>query len=407
MEVLGADEDLGANRRRGQRRDLWSAVAAVTAITLPTFLVGTLAVQIRSSLHFDPVDLGIVVACSYAASAIFAIPSGNMAEQFSGLRMLRYSALVSAVALLLIATLVQSWPELAVALVVAGAASSAGQTAANLFLSRRIDPGRQGLAFGIKQASVPLASLLGGVSVPVIALTIGWRWAFVISAVIALASLLLLPHPRLSVAAQRAAAAVRPRHEPSLPLVALALGFGLTLTACSSLGTFLVLSSVAEGMGRAEAGLVAALASAGAIGVRVLVGFLADRRQGRHLVFVVVMMVVGAVGFSLMAFGFALRSPALFVPGAVVAFAVGWGWNGLFNFAVVRTHPRGPARATGITQTGGRIGSVIGPLVFGVLVVRVGYTGAWAVAGGEMLLGAGMMLVARRLLIKRIAAGRP
>ena len=382
-------------------------MAVATAITLPTFLVGTLAVQIRASLHFDPIDLGIVVGCSYAASAVFAIPSGNLAEQFSGLRMLRYSAMVSAVALMLIATLVQSWPELAAALVIAGAASSSGQTAANLFLSRRIEAGHQGLAFGIKQASVPLASLLGGVSVPVVALTVGWRWAFVIAAVIAVISFLLLPHPRLSMAAHRAAAAVRPRHEPTAPLVALALGFGLTQTACSSLGAFLVVSAVAEGIGVAQAGLVAAMASTGAIAVRVLVGFLADRRQGRHLVFVVVMMLIGAAGFSFMAWGSAVRSPALFVPGAVVAFAVGWGWNGLFNFAVVRTHPHSPARATGITQTGGRLGSVIGPLVFGLLVVHGGYSGAWAVAGGEMLLGASVMLVARRLLVSRIAAGQP
>ncbi|MHB1500350.1 MAG: MFS transporter [Candidatus Dormibacteria bacterium] len=406
--TVSADDDRGQHTlgSGAGARDLWSAVAAVTAITLPTFLVGTLAVQLRQSLHFDPAQLGVVVGCSYAASTVFAIPSGRLVEELSGLRMLRYATLVCGLVMLLIAVVVQSWPELAVALVLAGAASSLGQTASNLFLSRRIDSRRQGLAFGIKQAAVPLAFLLGGLSVPVIALTVGWRWAFVGAAAVAAAAVLVLPHPRLSVAAQRRAAAQRPLHEPTLPLVALAVGFGLTLTACSSLGAFLVSSAVADGLGPAEAGLVAALASTCGIAVRVLVGYLADRRGGRHLVFVVAMMLVGAGGFALLAMGAELRTAVLFIPGAVVAFGIGWGWNGLFNFAVVRTHPRSPARATGITQTGGRLGSVVGPLVFGILVDHVGYPGAWAVACGEMLLGASTMVAARALLARRIRAER-
>lgn len=404
MSSPNAIMDQPARRAGAGSRDLWATVVAVTSITLPTFLVGTLAVELRRSLDFGPAELGVVVGSSYAASALFAIPSGRLAEEFGGLRMLRYSAMVSAAVMLLIATLVHSWPELAGALVLAGAASSGGQTASNLFLSRRITTTSQGLAFGIKQAAVPLAFLLGGVAVPTLALTVGWRWAFVGAALVAVAGILLLPHPRLSVSAQRKAALLRPKHEPTGPLVALAVGFGLTLTACSSLGAFLVSSAVSEGMGPGEAGLLAALASACGITVRVTVGFLADRRGGRHLTFVIAMMLVGAAGFATLALGATLHASAVFVPGAVVAFGIGWGWNGLFNFSVVRTHPRSPARASGITQTGGRLGSVVGPLVFGILVEHLGYPGAWTVACGEMVLGAATMVAARALLSRRIRA---
>lgn len=399
------EEDATGTKAAGAgSRDLWSTVTAVTSITLPTFLVGTLAVQLRHSLHFGPFELGVVVGCSYAASTIFAIPSGRLAEEFSGLRMLRYATAVSGLVMLLIAAAVNSWPELAAALVLAGASSSGGQVAANLFLARRITPGRQGLAFGIKQASVPLAFLLGGLAVPALALTVGWRWAFVGAAALAGVALLALPHPRLSLAAQRRHAAARQRREPTIPLAALAIGFGLTLTACSSLGAFLVSSAVANGLTAAEAGLLAALASAFGVAVRVLVGYLADRRGGRHLVFVIAMMLVGAAGFALLAVGSGLQAPFLFVAGAVVAFGVGWGWNGLFNFAVVHTHPLSPARASGVTQTGGRLGSVVGPLAFGALVSHVGYPGAWTLACAEMLLGAATMVAARTLLARRLAA---
>lgn len=386
-------------RSRGGRA-LWSAVAAFTAITLPTFMVGTLAVQMRADLHFSPTELGLVVGASYAASTLFAIPSGSLAEQFSGVRMLRYSALAATVAMALIATVIQSWPELAAALFLAGAAGASGQTSSNLVLARRIDPDRQGLAFGIKQSAVPLAFLLGGLAVPGIALTVGWRWAFAAAALVALAAALWVPRPRITIAAQRAT--VRARPEPAGPLVALAIGFGLTLTACSSLGAFLVLSAVSTGLSGAAAGLVAVLASVCGISVRVGVGLLADRRGGRHLLLVVGMVLVGALGFGALAGGAWLRLPPLFIVGAVVAFGIGWGWNGLFNFAIVRSHPNHPARATGITQTGGRLGSVIGPLVFGVMVEQVGYPGAWGLASGEAVLGAATLLVARSLLQARI-----
>ncbi|EQD73414.1 major facilitator transporter, partial [mine drainage metagenome] len=186
------------------------------------------------------------------------------------------------------------------------------------------------------------------------------------------------------------------------PLVALAIAFCLAAGASASLGAFLVLSAVSTGFSSAAAGLVAVLASACGIAVRVLVGLLADRRGGRHFLLVAGMISVGALGFAALAWGSLLHAPVLFIFGAVVAFGIGWGWNGLFNYALVQNHPNAPARATGITQTGGRLGSVIGPLICGVLVEHVGYTGAWAVSAGEALLGAGTLLLGRHMLQQRI-----
>ncbi|HUY53728.1 MAG TPA: MFS transporter [Candidatus Nanopelagicaceae bacterium] len=385
------------------RRDLAAVVATVTAVSLPSFLVATLAVQIRGDLHFGPAILGVVVGAASGSSALFAIPSGSLAERVGGVRTLRAAAVVAAAALLAIALWAHSWPVLAGVLVVAGAASSAAQTSSNLFLSRRVAAGHQGLAFGIKQSSVPLAFLLGGAAVPAIALTVGWRWAFVAAAGLALAAAAALPPSRTPLGVRLAQAAHRPRPEPAGPLIALAVGFALALTACSSLSAFLVSSSVAAGVGSGAAGLVAVLASLSGITVRVLTGARADRRGGRHLPAVATMIAVGAVGFVLLAVASALRSPAILIPGAVVAFGIGWGWNGLFNFAVVRTHPLAPGRATGITQTGGRLGSVLGPLIFGLVVSHVGYAPAWGVASGEALAGAVVIMVGRGLLQTRLA----
>ncbi len=387
----------------GGWRDLAGALAASTVVTLPVFLVGSLAVEIRQNLHFNAATLGVIVACYYATAATASVPLGHLAERVGGVRVMRVAPLVSGAALLVIAAVVGSWPALIVTLVVAGLASSAVQPAANLFLSRRIDARHQGLAFGIKQSAIPLASLLGGLAVPLIALTVGWRWAFAGAALLAVAACAVVPRPRQSLARRRAAARGRVGPEPIAPLAMLAAGFGLALMACTSLGTFLVTSGVAAGIGRGAAGLVAALASVLCLAARVAVGARADRRGGRHLVDVAVLLGLGAVGLLLLAVGSGDRLAWAFVPGAALAYAAGWGWNGLFNFAVVRSHPIAPARATGITQAGGRLGGMVGPLCFGLVAVHARFPAAWSLAAAEAVAGAGLILVGRRLLL---AAGR-
>ena len=52
---------------------------------------------------------------------------------------------------------------------------------------------RQGLALGIQKSGIPTASLLGGLAVPAVGLTIGWSWAFVLGGLLAFAVSLGVP----------------------------------------------------------------------------------------------------------------------------------------------------------------------------------------------------------------------
>ncbi|HUY61117.1 MAG TPA: MFS transporter [Candidatus Dormibacteraeota bacterium] len=370
--------------------------AVSTAASLPVFLVGVLAVQIRSSLHFSPGSLGLVVAGYYSAAAGLSIPFARVTQRVGGIRVLRIAALTCAAAMAAVAVFATSWPALGMLMLVAGASSSATQPAVNQFLSRRVAQRRQGLAFGLKQSAVPLAGMLAGLAVPAVALTVGWRWAFAGAALLAVGAAVAVP--RRVPAAARAAPPVPRTAERLGPLLVLTTGFGVALAACASLGAFLVESAVAAGIQPGTAGLVAALASVTALAVRVAVGYRADRRGRAHFPVVAGLLTLGAAGFLLLALGAVLHLAAVIVLGAILAFGAGWGWNGLFNFAIIRTHQRWPARATGITQTGGRLGAMIGPLLFGLLAGDAAYGAAWTVAGGEALLGAVLILVGRRLL---------
>ena len=84
--------------------------------------------------------------------------------------------------------------------------------------------------------------------------------------------------------------------------------------------------------------------------------------------------------------------------GGFVAFAVGWGWNGLFNLAVVKAHGRAPARATGIVQTGGRLGSMFGPLLFALLLTHWSYWVGWLAAAAEACVAAAVLTVGAALV---------
>jgi MFS family permease len=97
----------------------------------------------------------------------------------------------------------------------------------------------------------------------------------------------------------------------------------------------------------------------------------------------------------------------LIVPGVLLAFGAGWGWPGLFNFAVVKTNPGAPAAATGITQTGASGGAAFGPLVFGLLVEAASYHVAWLVSGAIALVALVTILIGRRRLLRDRRAETP
>jgi MFS family permease len=155
-------------------------------------------------------------------------------------------------------------------------------------------------------------------------------------------------------------------------------------------------SSVAAGLRIDTAGFLLALGSAVNIVVRVGFGHLADGMSGGRLRLVAAMLGIGIVGFALLATG----ERGLILPGALLAFGAGWGWPGLFNFAVVKTNPGTPAAATGVTQTGASGGAALGPLVFGLVVEATSYDVAWLVSGAIALAALAAMLVGRRMLLR-------
>jgi MFS family permease len=380
------------------------AVATTTAAVIPVFLVGGLAVQISGELGFSPAGLGVVVALYFAVGAVCAVPAGWLVERYGDRWTSRAGVLLAALCMLAVALLAHSFLSLTLIVMASAAANSLGQLSSNLSLARQVPTHRQGLSFGVKQSAIPIATLLAGAAVPTVALTVGWRWAFVVVAALALLVLPLAPDgprppPRVP--------GVDPSTErATVALVIVAAGGMLSAGSASALGIFLVDSAVAQHIDAGVAGTVLTVGSLVGVAARIGGGWLADRRDGHHLVVVAALLGVGAFGLALLA----LPGVPVLVVGTVLGFGLGWSWPGVLNFAVVRLNPRAPAAATSITQSGVYVGGCVGPLVFGVLAAH-SYPLAWLVAACAMVGAAGMIMIGRwRLRVHpsvRVALAKP
>ncbi|MFF5172732.1 MFS transporter [Micromonospora sp. NPDC000089] len=367
------------------------AVATTIASVLPVFLVGGLAVQMGTDLGFSPTGLGLAVSIYFGVSALASVPSGRLVERYGPAVVARAGILLAAGSMLAVAVLARSYPVLVGLLALSATANALGQLASNVALAEHVPPRRQGLSFGVKQAAIPVSTLLAGAAVPTVALTVGWRWAFVAAAGAALAALPAVP-PAEAGPGRRPARTRGGGATTGLVLVGVAAT--LAAGAANALGTFLVDSAAGRGLAPGLAGLTLTLGSAVCVAARIGGGWLADRRSGGHIAVIAGMLLVGAAGLGLLALGGA----AALVVGVVLGFGLGWAWPGVMNFAVVRLHPTAPAAATSITQTGVYAGGCVGPLGLGALAGHAGYPTMWSVAAIAMLAAAALMLLASRLL---------
>jgi MFS family permease len=353
---------------------LAATVGCVVAAVLPVFMTGGLAVQITEDLGFGEAALGLAVAGFFAAGALTSVLLGKLSQRIGPGRAVRWAGVGSGICLLAIAAGARSLGALAAILAFGGVANAACQPGANMLMSRGAPPGRQGLLLGLKMAGIPISTLLSGLAVPAIALTVGWRWAYVGTGLLAFVCAALVP-PMPPAAARRRQEGAPPEARLRA-LVILSASLALGAAGTGSMGAFMVQGGVDAGLAEGVAGYLLAVGSAGSLLMYLFMGARADRKPGRELQVSAAMLAFGATCML----GLAVEQPLLYLLSGPIAFSVGWGWPGLFNLAVVKSSPSSPGAATGITQTGAYVGSVLGPVLFGFLAEEHSFSWAWIVA---------------------------
>ncbi len=369
--------------------------AAAVAGALPVFVTAALAVQVSASLGFGPVGIGAAVATFFAAVAFSAIHLGRAADHLGAATALRAANVGTAVAALGIAAMATTWFSLALGLVLAGLAAALGDPAANRLLSLQIDRRRLGTALGLKQSAPPLASMLAGLAVPALALTVGWRWAYALAGGLALLVAAAVPRNTSPLSA-RPAQRRRGRPEPlegRPALLLLAASFALAFAASSIVLAFYVDTAVRAGTSPARAGLLFAAASLTAIATRLVAGVVCDRTAVRPLALGAGLLAAGAVGIAM----FTLDQPWGPTVGVVIALGGSWGFPGVFWYALMRAYPHAPGRITGMMSPAA-IGGVVGPLGFGALSTAATDTTAWLATSVIALLSSATMLLGHHQL---------
>jgi MFS family permease len=392
---MNLDTPILRNDSRHASRVVIGAVTTTIVSVIPVNLVGGLAVQISGELHLTPAKVGLAVSVYFGVTALASVPVGRLVERHGAAHASRAAIVLSAAGMLAVALLANSLLSLVVLLGLAATANALGQLASNAALAYAISPRRQGVTFGAKQSAIPLSTLIAGAAVPTVALTVGWRWAFGIVAILSVGALVAVPKDRVrstSLAANRGGRA-------NAALVVIGLSAALGAGAANALGAFLVDSTVARGLSPGLAGLTLTLGSIICVAARVSLGWLADRRARGHLAIVAGLFAVGGVGLVLLG----RPSTVGLVLGVILGFGLGWAWPGVMNFAVVKRHPEAPAAATSVTQTGVYAGASVGPLGLGLVAEHFGYGTMWPIAGTVMLLACVLVLLGARA----DAAGSP
>jgi MFS family permease len=360
---------------------------------LPPYLVGALAVQITAELRFGSRGLGIATGVFFAVSAASSLHLGRLTDRLGAILTLRLGGLVALISFVGIATTARNWVSLVFWLAFAGIGLSLAQPGSNRLLSHRIPAAHLGLVLGIKQSAAPLASMLAGLSVPLIGLTVGWRWAFVVGGIMALGAIVgARSRPRND--RRKGAPRGRP---PALrnrrTVMVIAAGFGLGVASNASLLTFFVASAVAGGIQPPTAGTLFAAGSIAAIGMRLLGGFICDRTRIEPLRLAAALLVLGACGMVLLSTG----RPGPMAVGVFVAMIGAWGYPGVLWLSLIRAYPDAPGRVTGALAPGS-LGGMVGPIVFGGLVNAAGFRLAWLTTSVIAASAAGTMAYAARRL---------
>jgi len=344
---------------------------------------------VRADLGFSNLQLGVAVSMFWLFMAAGGISGGRIGQRLGATLSIRIGVTGSMLAIGALA-LAPNWISLLVLMPLAGLANALTQPAVDLALFEVVPRERLSLAFGIKQTAFPGAALVAGLSIPVLASTIGWRWAFVACAMIGIPALAGMP--RLSPGHQRNSAALVAAEQKLAGVYVFASVFMLAMIAVSATGAFYVESAIAGGSSPNSAGVYLAVGSAcGILGRFVFAWQLG--RVSRPLVATAFIMIVGGGG----AVSFALVPPGwgLFL-GTLIAIGAGWGWNGLLTLAVVSTYPQAPARASGYIVLGAGAGGVMGPFLFGFAVQKVGFSPAWLAVGLCFFVAAALLFVVVR-----------
>jgi MFS family permease len=389
------------------------ALAATLAIQIFAALAATatavLAPLIARDIGVAPKLVGVFVGLVYASAMAASLASGGFIERFGAIRVSQVCVLFCAAGAAMVPAVASApvglLPLLVAAPLVLGLGYGPITPASSHVLARTATPGRMALTFSIKQTGVPAGAALAGAALPGLALAVGWRTAFIAIAAAGIVIALVAQATRTALDTDR-----RPGQPLSLAGVLAPLRLVLATPALIELSlvafvyagtqvclmTFLVVYlTEALGFSLVAAGFALTVANLGGIVGRIAWGAVADHFAGPRAVLGLLGVAAGACAYVTAGFGAGWPAPPLVGVCALFG-ATAIGWNGVQLAEVARRSPPGQAGAvTGASGFVAFAGVVAGPPAFALLSALTGSYRTGFVTFGSASLLCGLVLLRR------------
>lgn len=376
------------------------AVAMAFAM-FPGAAIGILSRFMIDDLGLTRTEIGVIATGFFLVEALASLPMGGVADRLGGRKVLFVVLAASALGMMAMATAWNVWTLLAFA-AVAGIAPAGANPATNHLIIAHVAPGSRGWITGVKQSGVQVGIFAGGLGLPPLALTLGWRWALALSALVAVfvAGIAAVTLPRTTRAAPSDRGTTRRAALP--PSVRWLAGYGILMgIGVAAYGTYLPLyAQEVIGLSVGLAGGVMAVFGVVGLVARITWGRIAEKAShpALPLLWIGVLSVLSAA----LIWG-AASQPALLWLGAAVAGMGSVSWMSVGMMAIMTTLEPGRAgRGSAAVTLGFAIGLTIGPVAFGV---ARDVSGSYAAPLAGLVVVFGLAAALMALWLRREAAG--
>ncbi|WP_332686373.1 MFS transporter [Bosea sp. (in: a-proteobacteria)] len=365
---------------------LLAMIVVQMATAFLTRVTPTIAPAMAAELQWSDAVIGYLASITTLGSIAFLVMGAPLMRRLGSIRALQFGLALGIFGLCFL--LPPLLPVAAAGAFLIGLGYGPSSPAGSDVLHRIAPPRHHALIFSLKQAGVPAGGIVAGLALPPIVAAYGWRASLLFSALLVVATILVVQPMRGRIDAGRE------RRQSLAPGAFFSLGNVLeplralrgsasvmrlaAVGACLAIGqgiwfAYLITFAVSElGYGLGAAGLAFALMQATGVFGRVLLGWIADRMRATSRLLAFVCLASGLTSLALM-----LATPSwpswLFYGLAAVAGITVSSWNGVQIAEIARRSPPALIReaASGATIVV-FLGYVAGPLSFALLVAATG-----------------------------------
>lgn len=385
-----------------RRRMLWVLTAGLTVGPLVTYGIASMSVDIMSDTGIGVAEIGFLASSIFIGATVLSLALGAAPCRASprSTMVLIFGGVALSMAILATAG---AYPVMIAAMLVYAASLALGQPGTNTIIADHVPPHAQGHWVGIKQSGTQWGQLIAGAVYPGLAILVGWRWAFGISALVVAALLALglresrhlvpLPAPLPRTAdtdARSSSSLLRQVGRYALMLVL----FG---TGASAVNVFVPLFAHERlGISTLGAGLTMVVTAALGVVARIAIGRWLGTARSRRISMLVLALGACTGSLVLLASGL-LVSPVLLWAGVALHGAFGaTGFVVATAEIIAEVDTALLARASALVAAGNFIGYALGPaLVSALSLTPLGFEGGWALTVA-VFLGAGAIALGQR-----------